>query len=150
MNKAYVKDIISEKGTKVWTVPSDATAFQALEKMADKNIGTVVVTEGENNVVGIMSERDYARKVILRGRASKETPVSAIMTTDVLCVGPDNTCEDCMQLFTNKRVRHLPVMENDNLIGIVSIGDVVNKIISEQETALADLEKYISGIGYGY
>ena len=149
MNDIYVKEIIKEKGAKVWTIPPDSTAFEALEKMADKNIGAVVVTEGEGRVVGIMSERDYARKVILRGKVSKEIPVSEIMTADVLCVSPGNTCDDCMQLFTNKRVRHLPVVDDGKLVGLISIGDVVNKVISEQQAALADLENFITGAGYG-
>ena len=149
MKDIYVKEIIKEKGAKVWTIPSDATAFEALEKMADKNIGAVVVTEGEDKIVGIMSERDYARKVVLRGKVSKEIPVSQIMTSDVLCVNLDNSCEDCMQLFTNKRIRHLPVVDDGKLVGIVSIGDVVNKVISEQAAALTDLENFITGAGYG-
>ena len=149
MKDIYVKDIIREKGAKVWTILPDATAFEALEKMADKNIGAVVVTEGEDRVVGIMSERDYARKVILRGKVSKEIPVSEIMTSDVLCVTPDNNCEECMHLFTNKRIRHLPVVDEGKLLGLISIGDVVRKIISEQQTKLADLENFITGAGYG-
>lgn len=149
MDPIYVKEIIREKGAKVWTIFPDVTAFQALEMMADKNIGALVVTEGEDKVIGIMSERDYARKVVLRGKMSKEIPVSEIMTTDVLGVRMDNTCEDCMQLFTNKRIRHLPVMEDGKLVGLISIGDVVNKIISKQKTILSDLEKFISGAGYG-
>ena len=149
MKDIYVKDIIREKGAKVWTISSDATAFEALEKMADKNIGAVVVIEGEDKVVGIMSERDYARKVILRGKVSKQIPVSEIMTSDVLCVTMSNSLDDCMQLFTNKRIRHLPVVEDGRLLGIVSIGDVVHKIIEEQQAALADLENFITGAGYG-
>ncbi len=149
MKNTYVRDIIREKGAKVWTIPSDATVFNALEKMADKNIGAVVVTEGEDKVVGILSGRDYARKVALRGKVSREIPVSEIMTGDVLCVKPDNTCDDCMQLFTNKRVRHLPVVDDGKLAGIVSIGDVVRKIMAEQQAALTDLENFITGAGYG-
>ncbi len=149
MDPIYVKEIIREKGAKVWTISPDVTAFQALEKMADKNIGALVVTESEDKVVGIMSERDYARKVVLRGKVSKAIRVSEIMTTDVLGVCLDNTCEDCMQLFTSKRIRHLPVVESGKLVGLVSIGDVVNKIISKQKTTLSDLEKFISGAGYG-
>ncbi len=149
MKDIYVKEIINEKGGKVWTIPADATVFEALEKLADKNIGAVVVTESEDKVVGIMSGRDYARKVVLRGKVSREIPVSEIMTSDVLCVTLENSCEDCLQLFTNKRIRHLPVVDDGKLVGLVSIGDVLKRVISEQEAALADLENFITGADYG-
>ena len=149
MKDIYVKEIIKEKGAKVWTISADTTVFEALEMMADKNIGAVVVTESEDKVVGIMSGRDYARKVVLRGKVSREIPVSEIMTSDVLCVGMENSCEDCMQLFTNKRIRHLPVVEDGKLVGLISIGDVLKRVISEQEATLADLENFITGAGYG-
>lgn len=149
MHDAYVKEIIRDKGSEVWTVPADATAFEALGVMADKNVGAVVVTGGPDRVIGIMSERDYARKVVLQERLSRETPVAQIMSDEVQCVGMDHTCDDCMRLFTDRRIRHLPVIDDGKLAGIVSIGDVVNKIISEQQATLTDLENFITGAAYG-
>lgn len=150
MDAVHVKDIIREKGSRVWTIAPAATAFEGLEKMADKNIGALVVTEDDDKVVvGIFSERDYARKVILRGKVSRDITVGEIMTSEVLAVSPENTCEDCIALFSKKRIRHLPVMEAGKMVGLISIGDVVMKIMSEQKTALTDLENFISGAGYG-
>ncbi len=148
MDPILVKDILRDKGSEVWTIASDATAFHALEIMAEKDCGALVVTAGKQ-LKGIMSERDYARKVTLKGKISKEIAVADIMTADVYVVRPENTCEECMALFTNKRIRHLPVVEDGQLRGLVSIGDVVNKIISEQKTTIKDLENFISGSGYG-
>lgn len=143
-----VKEILQTKGTDVWTVPPDTPVYEALKLMADKKVGALVVLEGEK-VAGILSERDYARKVILKGKTSINTPVKEIMTSRVLYVRPDQTTDDCMALMTDKRVRHLPVLENDHLAGLVSIGDVVKEIISEQTIYIRDLEKYIEGRGYG-
>lgn len=143
-----VKEILQTKGTDVWTVPPDTPVYEALKLMAEKGVGALVVLEGEK-VTGILSERDYARKVILKGRTSINTPVKEIMTSKVLYVRPDQTTDDCMALMTDKRVRHLPVLENDHLAGLVSIGDVVKEIISEQTIYIRDLEKYIEGRGYG-
>ena len=139
-----VGEILRTKGHDIWTVAPDATVCQALELMAQKNIGAVVVIEG-GQLAGILSERDYARKVILRGRTSRDTPVRDIMTEEVFCVRPDYTVEQCMALMTDKRVRHLPVLEGDRLVGLVSIGDVVKAIISEQEFMIGQLESYITG-----
>ncbi len=139
-----VKQLLDEKGREVWTVRPDSTVFDALKLMADKNIGAVVVTDDEG-ICGIMSERDYARKVILRGRSSRTTPVSEIMTERVLVVRPDQTVEECMALMTRKRLRHLPVVEDGKLVGIISIGDVVKAILSEQEFMIDQLETYIMG-----
>lgn len=148
MDPIHVKEILKDKGSTVWTIDPDATAFHALEIMADKNVGALVVTK-DDKLVGIFSERDYARKVTLRGKLSKDIKVSEIMTGQVFVVSSKNTCEECMALFTKRHIRHLPVVEDGVILGLVSIGDVVNKIIAEQKIALTDLENYISGSGYG-
>ena len=139
-----VRDLLQTKGNQVWTIKPQASVYDALELMAAKNIGAVMVTEN-NRVVGIFSERDYARKVVLLGRASKTTPVSELMTHDVLYVSRDDTIDNCMALMTNKRLRHLPVLEDGKLIGMVSIGDVVKAIISGHEIMIRELERYITG-----
>lgn len=139
-----VRDILRSKGHEVWSVRPDTTLFEALEKMAEKNVGALLVMEGEE-VVGIVSERDYARKIILKGKSSRETPVGEIMTQDTLYVDPDYKMEECMALMTDEHVRHLPVIEKDRVIGIVSIGDVVKAVISEKEFVIEQLEKYIKG-----
>lgn len=139
-----VRDILSTKGGEVWRISPDATVFEALQLMAEKNVGALIVADGEE-VRGIISERDYARKTILKGKASKETPVREIMTSEVVIVRPDHSIEQCMALMTDKRIRHLPVMENDRLLGIISIGDIVKGIISEQEYIIEQLEGYIKG-----
>lgn len=123
--------------------PND-TVYDAVRKMAEENIGALLVLDGEA-IVGIVTERDYARKIVLAHRSSKETPVSVIMTPRVLCVSPQQTTEECMALMTENRVRHLPVMDNGKLIGLVSIGDLVKDIISEQQFIIDQLEHYISG-----
>jgi CBS domain-containing protein len=139
-----VNDLLQTKGHSVWTVSPEATVYEALEIMAAKDVGALVVLE-ESRVAGIFSERDYARKVILRGRASRDTPVSEIMTAKVLYVRPDQTVNDCMALMTRYHIRHLPVLEGGELIGLISIGDVVKAIISEQEFMIEQLENYITG-----
>ena len=139
-----VRETMRSKKTEVWTVTRQATAYAALELMAEKDIGAVVVVD-KGKPVGIFSERDYARKVILKGKSSKSTSVGELMSRPVLYVRPDQTLDQCMALMTNKRIRHLPVMENDALIGILSIGDVVKAIITEQEFTIQQLENYISG-----
>lgn len=139
-----VNIILGNKGNQVWSIEPGAQVFEALEMMAEKNVGALLVIE-EQNIVGIMSERDYARKVILKGKSSKSTPVSEIMTSEVLYVTPSQSIEECLALMTIKKVRHLPVLENDELVGIVSIGDVVNEIISEKMLLINQLEKYIRG-----
>jgi CBS domain-containing protein len=137
-----VRDILKKKGGDAYSVSPQATVYEALQVMADKNIGAVLVID-HGKLVGIFSERDYARKVILKGKASKETSVSELMTKNVLYVSPDKNVEDCMFLMTTKHVRHLPVMEDDRLAGIISINDVVKIIISEQKFAIETLEKYM-------
>ena len=141
-----VKTLLKEKGGNTWSIAPDATVYQALEKMLEKDIGCLLVLE-EEKLVGIFTERDYARKLILKGRFSKDTVVADLMTKNVLYVGPENTIQDCMMLMTNKRLRHIPVLEDGQLIGIVTIGDVVKQIISEQEHTIHQLENYITG-GY--
>ena len=139
-----VKEILQVKGYDTWSVAPDVPVYDALKLMADKNVGAVLVIDA-GNLVGIMSERDYARKVILKGKSSKEIPVREIMTEKVLCMRPDQTIKECMALMTDKRVRHLPILEDDRLIGVISIGDVVNSIISDQEYVIEQLGAYIWG-----
>lgn len=139
-----VRDVLRIKGSAAWAIAPGATVYDALNLMAEKDIGALLVMEGET-LVGIVSERDYARKVVLRGKTSRETPVREIMTDRVLCVHPDQTIEDCMALMTNQRVRHLPVLVDNRVQGLISIGDVVKAIISEQEFVIAQLENYITG-----
>ena len=139
-----VREILLEKGNAVWTISPDRSVFDALQLMADKNIGALIVTDQEK-VIGIFSERDYARKIILKGKASKETSVSEIMTPVVVYVSLKETVEDCMNLMTDKRIRHLPVIEEEKLVGLISIGDVVKAIISDREFTIKQLENYITG-----
>ena len=139
-----VAQLLQDKGRAVWTVAPEATVYAALSLMADKNVGALVVVEG-SRVVGILSERDYARKVILKGKFSKDTLVREIMTDKVYFLHPEQTIEECMALMTAERVRHLPVLEGDQLVGIVSIGDVVRVVISEKEFLIKQLEHYITG-----
>ncbi len=141
-----VKDILREKGYEVWSITPDATVYEALKFMADKNVGALLVLDGQA-VVGMVSERDYARKVILHGRSSREIQVHEIMTSKVYYVHPEQNIEECMALMTDKRVRHLPAMENDRLVGVISIGDVVKAIIAEHESTIKHLEDYITGGG---
>lgn len=142
-----VGQLLQTKGSTVWTVTPQTTVYQALELMAEKNIGALLVLEGPK-VVGLFSERDYARKVILKGKTSKTTTVGELMTRDVLYVAPENSVEDCMELMTNKRIRHLPVLDGSQLVGLVSIGDVVREAISRREATIHQLERYITG-AYG-
>jgi len=139
-----VMQILQTKGNEIWTIGPQQTVYEALELMAKKEIGALVVVDA-GKVVGIFSERDYARKVVLEGRLSKETPVSEIMTERVVGVKLDTTVEVCMELMTEGRFRHLPVMDGDRLIGVISIGDVVKSIISEQGLLIEQMEKYILG-----
>jgi CBS domain-containing protein len=145
--KTTVSQILKVKGRDVWSIPPQASVLQALQRMAEKEVGALVVIE-EGRAVGIFSERDYARRVALEGLSSRDTTVRDRMTESVLYVTPENTVEECMALMTDKRVRHLPVFENKELIGIISIGDVVNKVISEQEFTIRELERYIEGKDY--
>lgn len=144
-----VKEILQTKGSDVWTIIPEAPVYEALKLMAEKDVGALVVVESDE-VVGIISERDYARKVILKGKSSMDTPVKNIMTTRVFYVAPEQPIEECMALMTDKRVRHLPVITDGKLAGLVSIGDVIKEIISEQKVYIRDLENYIEGRRYGH
>jgi CBS domain-containing protein len=139
-----VRDILKEKNYPVITIKSHITVYEALVLMVEKNIGALLVKDNDK-LAGIFTERDYARKVILLGKTSKETHISEVMSSKLITVSPENTMEDCMQLMTNHFIRHLPVLENDELVGIVSIGDVVKHIISEQKFIIEHLEHYIKG-----
>jgi CBS domain-containing protein len=139
-----VRQCLGRKGDEVWSTRLDATVFEALQLMAEKDIGALLVLES-GELVGIFSERDYARKVILYGKSSRGTIVGDIMTTKVICVRPESTIEECMALMTEERIRHLPVLEDERLVGVISIGDVVKEIISEQEFVIEQLTNYITG-----
>jgi CBS domain-containing protein len=137
-----LKQLLEAKGRNVYSISLDARMFDALKLMADKNVGALVVMEG-NRLAGIISERDYARKVILHGKSSHDIQVREIMTAKVITVQPGQTVEECMALMTGKRIRHLPVTEGDRLIGVLSIGDLVKEVIAEQEATIKQLESYI-------
>jgi CBS domain-containing protein len=139
-----VGQLLQIKGNQVWSIQPEALVIDALKLMAEKGIGALIVLDG-GQVVGIISERDYARKVSLLGKSSKTNPVSEIMTEKVVYVRPEQTMTDCMALMTSKRIRHLPVIEQDQLSGVISIGDVVKEVISEQEFMIEQLENYIIG-----
>ena len=141
----YVRDVLQKKGYDIWSVAPDTPVYKALQLMSEKNCGAVLVVDQEIPV-GILSERDYTRKVILRGKSSKNTPVEEIMSSRVVCIQPDNTIDECMALMTDKRIRHLPVLKGEEtLVGLISIGDVVKEVISEQEFIIHQLESYIKG-----
>ncbi len=135
-----VRHILQTKGKNIWSVRPDATVLDALRLMDAKGVGALVVTQ-DNRLVGILSERDYARKVVLKGRSSKDTPVREIMTEQVYTVHPDQTLEECMELMSSKSIRHLPVMENDQVVGVISIRDVMSAIIHRQREDLRQSEK---------
>ena len=139
-----IAQLLNTKGDKIWSVEPKATIFEALEIMSEKEIGALLVME-DGKLTGIFSERDYARKVILKGKSSKETPVGELMTKKVFYMDPQKTINDCMAMMTAKRIRHVPVIEDNQVVGIVTIGDVVNQIISEQEVTINHLENYITG-----
>ena len=144
---ATVRDMLKTKGFEVWSVAPDTSVYDALKLMAEKNIGAVLVMESDT-LRGIVSERDYARKVILLGKSSVETPASEIMTEQLMCVGPEDSAEQVMGLITEKRIRHLPVLEDGELIGLISIGDVVKTTIAQKEFIIEQLEEYIKGAPY--
>ena len=139
-----VKDILDQKGHSVWTIGPGAKVYEALELMAREGLGALIVVE-KDEIVGIISERDYARKIILMGRQSQDTPVREIMTKEVYGVRFETTAEECMALMTDKRIRHLPVRREGRLAGVVSIGDVVKAVITDQKVKIEDLENYIMG-----
>lgn len=139
-----IREILAHKGSTVWSIAPEATVLEAIQLMADKNIGALLVTN-EGRLLGVISERDYTRKIILKGRSSKDTPVRVILTGHVVSVTPNHTVDECLRLMTEHRVRHLPVMEGARILGVVSIGDLVNSIISAQSSTIQQLETYITG-----
>jgi CBS domain-containing protein len=142
--KEPVKSVLRKKGPAVWSISPEATVYEAIEQMSEKHAGALVVLSG-GRLAGIVSERDYARKVILKGRQSRETRVREIMSTPVLYVTPQNTIDECMRLMTSRRVRHLPVLEGEKVVGMLSMGDLVNWIITSYEQTIQHLQSYITG-----
>ena len=139
-----VKQLLKTKGQQIWSITPDASVYEAIEQMNDHGVGALLVMENEK-LIGVISERDYARKTILKGRSSKTTPVRDIMTRKVIYISPKQTLEECMALMTDKRVRHLPVFVGEKLIGIISIGDVLKAIITDKKFIIDQLESYITG-----
>jgi len=139
-----VSNILDDKGRVVLSVEPETSVYAALEKMAEHDVGALVVMK-DGGLVGIVSERDYARKVVLHGHASKDMPVSEIMTSDVVTVASNDSVQSCMAIVTERRIRHLPVVDDGDLVGVISIGDVVKAVISDQEFLIKELEKYITG-----
>jgi len=139
-----VSELLGTKGRTVWTVDPETMVYDAIQLMSDKDIGALVVTEGDR-MVGVLSERDYTRKIVLKGKSSKSTPVREILTDKVVSVTPAATVQECLRLMTGSRIRHLPVLEGETLAGIISIGDLVNWVIQAQNAAIQQLETYISG-----
>ncbi len=137
-----VRQLLEEKGPEVFSIHPDASVFEAIEEMADKNVGSLAVMDNDQ-LVGVITERHYARKVVLEGRASPATPVRTIMETSIIYAKPEQSVEECMAVMTDKKIRHLPVIENGRLIGIISIGDLVHAIISHQKFTIEQLEFYI-------
>ena len=140
-----VDSILKQKPATVWSISPDQSVYEAIREMADKQVGALLVI-ADGTLAGIISERDYARKVILMGRSSHNTPVKEIMTIPVVCVTPAHTLDECMSLMTTHRIRHLPVMKAQQVVGVLSIGDLVKWIISEQEATISHLEQYITGV----
>jgi CBS domain-containing protein len=139
--------ILKNKTADLWSIPPETTVFEAIRLMSEKNIGAVLVTD-DHKLVGIVSERDYTRKVALKGRSSKETAVREIISTPAPIASPAHTVEECLRIMTENRVRHLPVLEEQRIVGVVSIGDLVNYIISAQNVAIKQMENYIAGNYY--
>lgn len=137
-----IKHILEAKGNDVWTITPDEAVYDALQLMADKNVGALVVAQ-DGQIIGVISERDYARKVILKGKSSRETLVREIMTSPAICVTPDKTVEQCLALMTDKHIRHLPVVDDGKLVGVVSVGDLVKSIIDSQKELIRQLENFI-------
>ncbi len=139
-----VRQILQTKGNQVWTISPECSVLDALKLMAEKNVGALLVTD-QGKLVGIISERDYARKVVLHGRSSRGSAVKEILSGEVISVTPSHTGEDCLRLMTEIRIRHLPVLNGDEIVGVVSIGDLVNWIISAQNSTIQQLQTYITG-----
>ena len=144
IQNAAISEILSFKGNAVWSINPDATVFEAVQLMSDKNIGALLVIEKEK-LVGIISERDYTRNIVLKGKSSKQTAVKEIISRNVIHVTPAHSVEDCLRLMTDHRVRHLPVLDGENIVGVISIGDLVNWIISAQTSTIHQLQTYIGG-----
>ena len=144
-----VQDILKTKGNEVWSIAPDTPVGEALKLMTEHNIGALLVTEGERPI-GVFSERDLARGLVGYGDFSLNTPVSELMTSPVITVTPGTTIEACMEMMTDKRIRHLPVLKDDTLVGIISIGDVVKGMLTHKDNTIRHLEDYISGTGYGH
>ena len=140
-----VRDVLDRKGRDVFAVGPEASVYRALELMSEKHVGALMVLDGDRRLIGVVSERDYARKIALQGRSSKETPVSDIMTTRLFSVTPSQAIEECMALMTERGVRHLPVLDGERLDGVISIGDVVKSKLSQQEFIIEQLEHFIAG-----
>jgi len=138
-----VERLLQHKGHTVWSIPPDASVFEAVQLMADKRVGALMVVD-KNQLIGVISERDYAREIVLKDRASRSTPVSAIMTQRVLYVRPQQTLEECMALMTEKNLRHLPVLDDGRLVGVISMRDVVKDLIAEKEFLIEQMENYIT------
>jgi CBS domain-containing protein len=139
-----IGQLLESKGKDIWTIAPNATVFEGLRIMAKRNVGALLVID-KDNLIGIFSERDYARKVILEGKSSKDTAVGELMTKDVYYIDPKNTLQESMAVMIARHIRHMPVLDKDRLVGMVTLGDVVKQIIAEQEFTIRELEKYISG-----
>lgn len=139
-----VKHLLARKGTEVWSVDADEPVLEAIQIMADRHVGALPVLRNDE-LVGVISERDYARKVVLLGRSSAETPVWQIMSSPAVTVTPEHTVKECMQLVTDRRIRHLPVVEDGRMAGVISIGDLVRAVIEEQQETIQQLERFIAG-----
>jgi len=144
MNNVNIGTLLHHKGPSLWTISPNATVFEAIQLLAEKNIGALPVVENDK-LIGVFSERDYTRKVALEGKTSQKTLVREIISTNVITATPENTIEDCMKLMTGKRIRHLPILENGKMVGFVSIGDMVNWIISAQNATIDQMESYLAG-----
>jgi CBS domain-containing protein len=140
-----IHEILNQKGNQAWSIGPEATVFEAIGMMAEKNVGALLVLR-QGKLIGILSERDYTRKVALHGKSSKQTKVREIISGRVIAATPSHTIEDCMRLMTEHRIRHLPVLERDQILGVISIGDLVNWIISAQTTTIQQLQTYIAGV----